>query len=41
MTFVRNLLEMHGYQQVKFKICKENTGSLNYTKADPEKEQVF
>lgn len=41
MQYVRILLEIHGYQQVKFKICKENAGSLNYTKVDPEKEQAF
>lgn len=36
MKFVRSSLEIHTYQQVNFKIRKQNAGSLNYTKAHPE-----
>lgn len=41
MQLVRNLLEIHGYRQVKFKICKENAGSLNHTTADPEQASAM
>lgn len=38
MKLVRCLLEIPTYQQVKFKICKQNAGSLNYTQADSDQE---